>query len=100
MRRFESCFPSHFKFEPLAQLVEHLTFNQGVEGSSPSWLTTVKQASLVGFSLRRLFDEWTCDKKKFSIDFIPKACYMFLVDMSSWQCVIAVMRVWRNWQTH
>ena len=27
-------------FEPLAQLVEHLTFNQGVEGSSPSWLTT------------------------------------------------------------
>ncbi|CDN43411.1 hypothetical protein BN871_CX_00070 [Paenibacillus sp. P22] len=26
-------------FEPLAQLVEHLTFNQGVEGSSPSWLT-------------------------------------------------------------
>ncbi len=25
--------------EPLAQLVEHLTFNQGVEGSSPSWLT-------------------------------------------------------------
>src|SRR5690606_16612591 len=27
------------KFEPLAQSVEHLTFNQGVEGSSPSWLT-------------------------------------------------------------
>ena len=26
--------------EPLAQLVEHLTFNQGVEGSSPSWLTS------------------------------------------------------------
>ena len=26
--------------EPLAQLVEHLTFNQRVEGSSPSWLTT------------------------------------------------------------
>ncbi len=25
--------------EPLAQLVEHLTFNQRVEGSSPSWLT-------------------------------------------------------------
>ena len=24
--------------EPLAQLVEHLTFNQRVEGSSPSWL--------------------------------------------------------------
>ncbi|VXA98881.1 hypothetical protein BACI348_20051 [Bacillus altitudinis] len=27
--------------EPLAQLVEHLTFNQRVEGSSPSWLTIV-----------------------------------------------------------
>ena len=26
-------------YEPLAQLVEHLTFNQRVEGSSPSWLT-------------------------------------------------------------
>jgi hypothetical protein len=30
---------SHKGFEPLAQLVEHLTFNQRVEGSSPSWLT-------------------------------------------------------------
>jgi hypothetical protein len=29
------------KCEPLAQLVEHLTFNQGVEGSSPSWLTFI-----------------------------------------------------------
>ena len=28
--------------EPLAQLVEHLTFNQRVEGSSPSWLTILK----------------------------------------------------------
>ncbi len=27
--------------EPLAQLVEHLTFNQGVEGSNPSWLTNI-----------------------------------------------------------
>jgi hypothetical protein len=26
-------------YEPLAQLVEHLTFNQRVEGSNPSWLT-------------------------------------------------------------
>ena len=25
--------------EPLAQLVEHLTFNQRVAGSSPAWLT-------------------------------------------------------------
>src|SRR5690606_33131642 len=35
---FESRYPSHFYFEPLAQLVEHLTFNQRVEGSNPSWL--------------------------------------------------------------
>ncbi len=25
--------------EPLAEFVEHLTFNQGVTGSSPVWLT-------------------------------------------------------------
>ena len=25
--------------EPLAQLVEHLTFNQRVAGSNPAWLT-------------------------------------------------------------
>jgi hypothetical protein len=39
-RGFESRQLRHY-FEPLAQLVEHLTFNQGVEGSSPSWLTTL-----------------------------------------------------------
>ena len=26
-------------FDPLAQLVEHLTFNQGAWGSSPQWVT-------------------------------------------------------------
>ena len=26
--------------EPLAQLAEHLTFNQGARGSNPRWLTT------------------------------------------------------------
>ena len=31
--------PAIFFCGPLAQLVEHLTFNQGVDGSSPSWLT-------------------------------------------------------------
>ena len=30
-------------YEPLAQLVEHLTFNQRVEGSSPSWLTILNE---------------------------------------------------------
>ena len=28
--------------EPLAQLAEHLTFNQRVWGSNPQWLTMVK----------------------------------------------------------
>ncbi len=27
------------KYEPLAQLAEHLTFNQGVRGSNPRWFT-------------------------------------------------------------
>ena len=36
------CFKVFFNlYEPLAQSVEHLTFNQRVEGSSPSWLTKV-----------------------------------------------------------
>jgi hypothetical protein len=75
MRRFESCFPSHFEFEPLAQLVEHLTFNQGVEGSSPSWLTTV--VGLLGgvFTEEAFMMNEHAIKNKFSIDFIPKACY-------------------------
>ena len=30
---------SNLDHEPLAQSVEHLTFNQGVVGSSPTWLT-------------------------------------------------------------
>jgi hypothetical protein len=30
--------------EPVAQMVEHLTFNQGVDGSIPSGLTKQKQA--------------------------------------------------------
>ena len=39
-RGFESRQLRHFFImSSLAQLVEHLTFNQGVVGSSPSWLT-------------------------------------------------------------
>ncbi len=54
MRRFDPFLPSH---EPLAQLVEHLTFNQGVEGSSPSWLTISK------------FSYW----RKMNIQYVPLA---------------------------
>ena len=45
MRWFESSRPSHY--DPLAQSVEHLTFNQGVVGSSPTWVT-MKKLSLSG----------------------------------------------------
>ena len=42
---FDSCIslvrvqPSQPNFGPLAQLAEHLTFNQGVWGPNPQWLT-------------------------------------------------------------
>jgi hypothetical protein len=35
----------HF-FGPLAQLVEHLTLNQLVPGSSPGWLTSIREDRL------------------------------------------------------
>ena len=38
IRWFESSQPSHL-FGPLAQSVEHLTFNQGVPRSSRGWVT-------------------------------------------------------------
>ena len=36
-REFDSHYPPHF--DPLAQSVEHLTFNQGVPRSSRGWIT-------------------------------------------------------------
>ena len=43
IRRFESCYPSHC--DPLAQVVEHLTFNQGVRSSSLRWVTITLKTS-------------------------------------------------------
>ena len=40
-RGFKSRRSPH-NYEPLAQSVEHLTFNQGVTGSIPVWLTILK----------------------------------------------------------
>ena len=37
-------------YGPLAQLVEHLTFNQGVAGSNPAWLTI--------FFIMRVWRNW------------------------------------------
>ena len=32
-------------YDSLAQLAEHLTFNQGVRGSNPRWITKNRQVS-------------------------------------------------------
>ena len=37
---------------PLAQLVEQLTLNQLVEGSSPSWCTNLRLATIGRLNLR------------------------------------------------
>ena len=56
IRRFKSCHPSHLKKltasavemkGPLAQTVEHLTFNQGVPSSNLGW-TTIWMISSAG----------------------------------------------------
>ena len=45
-------FKSHYPpVEPLAQSVEHLTFNQRVLGSSPRWFICKNKASVVFRSL-------------------------------------------------
>ncbi len=36
----------YLNYEPLAQLAEHLTFNQGVRGSNPRWLTKTVNPNL------------------------------------------------------
>ena len=43
IRRFESCYPSHY--DPLAQVAEHLTFNQGVRSSNLRWVTNYTQGA-------------------------------------------------------
>ena len=45
MRRFESCIPCQINNDPLAQSVEHLTFNQGVPRSSRGWVTNNGEVS-------------------------------------------------------
>jgi hypothetical protein len=46
--------PKYRSFDLVAQSVEHLTFNQGVMGSSPIEITFLKVA-LAGFGLARAF---------------------------------------------
>ena len=60
-RRFESCLPSHFlKFnnDPLAQLAEHLTFNQGVPRSSRGWITNFMERYRSGHNEAVLKTVW------------------------------------------
>ena len=53
---FDSCIPwvrvppaqplfLFIEYAPLAQLAEHLTFNQGVRGSNPRWSTRIGKIS-------------------------------------------------------
>ena len=39
-------------FDPLAQLVEHLTFNQGAWGSNPQWVTILGCAGVAEWQTR------------------------------------------------
>ena len=46
IHRFKSCIPSQFYYYrhgPIAQSVEHLTFNQGVPRSSRGWITNTER---------------------------------------------------------
>ena len=43
-----------YNYAPLAQLVEQLTLNQLVEGSSPSWCTKVNYTD----SVAQLVEQW------------------------------------------
>ena len=69
MRRFESCYPS--QYDPLAQPVEHLTFNQGVRSSNLRWVTKKQYPSclsgwnwkFVDYSIGDLI-LWICLKSK------------------------------------
>ena len=61
-------FYNNNRLDSLAQSVEHLTFNQGVPGSSPGWITirfnTRTQYFIVGKRFVLLFERW----KKMSCD--------------------------------
>ncbi len=41
-------------FDPLAQLVEHLTFNQGAWGSNPQWVTIYWLAGVAEWQTRQI----------------------------------------------
>ena len=52
MRRFDPFQPSFLV--SLAQLVEHLTFNQRVAGSNPAWLIFCGSSSVVEYDLAKV----------------------------------------------
>jgi hypothetical protein len=56
IRRFESCHPS--QHDPLAQLAEHLTFNQGVRRSSRRWVTKSRLSGRGGIGRRARLRIW------------------------------------------
>ena len=53
---YKAAFPLYI-YDPLAQLAEHLTFNQGVRSSNLRWITnrkTLEKLDVIGF-MRVLF---------------------------------------------
>ena len=57
-RENECCYNNKAIYEPLAQSVEHLTFNQGVRGSNPRWLTKYRKYKPCRFGLFPLWYIW------------------------------------------
>ena len=56
IRRFKSCYPC--QYGPLAQLVEHLTFNQVVPRSNRGWITILYFASLAQLAEQLTLNQW------------------------------------------
>ena len=80
MRRFESCQPSQIfwkiKYGPLAQLAEHLTFNQGVRSSNLRWITKI--------------DKIHCESCRFYILQKVKTLNLWFLNLS--------LRLWKVWK--
>ena len=64
--------------EPLAQLVEHLTFNQGVTGSSPVWLTILVLDAEVA-ELADAHDSKSCSAR--SVGSTPTFGTIFIINL-------------------
>ena len=76
-------------YAPLAQLVEHLTLNQGVQGSSP-WRSTRNPSDLrlVGFILQcaNLQEKVLTKQVTYGIVIVVFGAIVQLASTQHWQC--------------